>query len=48
MAVVLIEGHKVHRHVALVWNEMRIEQCFAPVAAVKEIVGVGRVFGGGG
>lgn len=43
MAVVLIEGHEVHRHVGCISNEARAGQLLRPNAAVNKIVGVGDV-----
>ena len=48
MAIVLIEGHKIHRHVVCISTETGVEQLLTPKAAVKRIVGVGGVLGGGG
>lgn len=49
MAVVLIEGHEVHRHVGCISNEARVEQLHWPKVAVliKQIESVGDVLGGG-
>ena len=47
MAVVLIEGHEVHRHLVRVSDEARVEQLLKPKAAVNQIVDVGNLLGGG-
>ena len=49
MAIVLIEGHEVHRHVGCISNEARVEQLHWPkaVALVKQIESVENVLGEG-
>ena len=48
MAVVLIEGHEVHRHVGCISREVGLRQLLRPKAAVNQIAGVGNALGAGG